>query len=157
MKTFDQFLALLRSYPSRIEGDPELMPFRYYLDPKDWELLGVYSGSVMSDYRIGLTRENLIHTLCDAVSKGFMSATAFENRQAKVAYLTASLVLWLLDDPLYGTIKVRNMYGYFGLPLFRTIAVKFGFHNEIGYDTGFEKKFEKPEERFYPDLLEECV
>lgn len=45
--------------------------------------------------------------------------------------------LFILEDPL----KYFDDYSMYGLPLFKAVAVKYGFDNPIGEDDGSEDKY----------------
>ena len=45
--------------------------------------------------------------------------------------------MWILEDDL----QYMDSYAMYGLPLFKAVALKYGFKNEIGKDTGKEEKY----------------
>lgn len=52
-------------------------------------------------------------------------------------YEVVKMCMWILEDDLYNFDK----YAQYGLPLFKTVAVKYGFINEIRNDDGDEYKY----------------
>lgn len=41
-----------------------------------------------------------------------------------------------------GMLDVKDDYGFYGLPLFKATAVKYGWDNPIGEDSGRERKYD---------------
>ena len=63
-------------------------------------------------------------------------------------YEVIKMWLWILEDPL---VDFED-YAYYGLPLYKTVALKYGFFNPIGEDTGKESYYE---DYYYEDYYEE--
>lgn len=83
------------------------------------------------------TRENILEQLKNDVEFGFEKAL---NQRGISASLMHSVVLqwmWVLEDDLAN----HQEYAQYGLPLFKAVAVKYGFTNPIGEDSGNEGKY----------------
>lgn len=83
------------------------------------------------------TERAIIEWLRKDVDYSFDKALA---RRANTAWLGNELIkmwLWVLEDDL----QHHNEYLYYGLPLSKLVAIKYGFENRIGDDTGSEAKY----------------
>lgn len=83
------------------------------------------------------TKENIIEQLEKDVAFGFEKALDQRGISANLMYETVKGWLAILEDPL----KDFNKYPMYGLPLFKAVAVKYGFDNPIGDDTGSEEYY----------------
>lgn len=68
------------------------------------------------------------------LSFAFYKALSKRGISASLMYSVVKMWLWILEDPL----KDFTEYAQYGLPLFKAVAVKYGFENEIGDDDGTE-------------------
>lgn len=115
----------LQQYPALKEGIKE-----EYLNEEKW----------MSEvYEQEYTRENVLKQLERDVAFGFDKALDQRGISASLMYEVVKMWCWVLDDneELYNW----NSYAYYGLPLFKAVAVYYGFPNEIGDDDGDEEKY----------------
>ena len=83
------------------------------------------------------TQEAIVAQMATDVAFGFEKAL---NKRGISSSLMADVVkmwLWVLEDTEIDT----EQYAQYGLPLFKAIAVKYGFPNEIGDDAGDEFKY----------------
>lgn len=113
----------LQQYPALMKGIKE-----EYLNEEKW----------MSEvYEQEFTRENILKHLERDVAFGFRKALDQRGISASLMYEVVKMWCWVLDDneELYNW----NTYAYYGLPLFKAIAVYYGFPNEIGDDDGNEE------------------
>lgn len=81
------------------------------------------------------TRENILEQLKEDVAFGFEKAL---NKRGISAGMMAEVVQmwnWILEEGLEDFDK----YPMYGLPIFKATAVKYGFENPIGEDTGSEE------------------
>jgi len=83
------------------------------------------------------TREEIVNQLRADVAFGFKKALNRRGISASLMYSTVKTFLWVLEDDL----QHCEEYAQYGLPLFRKVAIKYGFPNEIGDDTGDETKY----------------
>ena len=86
---------------------------------------------------IPFTKENILQSLKDDVEFGFQKALNKRGISASLMYEVVNMWNWILEDGL----ENFNSYAQYGLPLFKSTAVKYGFENPIGEDSGSEYKY----------------
>lgn len=96
----------------------------------DWEVLKQYHNP------IEFTKQNVIKQLESDVAFGFKKALEKNLLISKLMFDVVKEWLFILEDPL----KNFDDYSMYGLPLFKIVAVKYGFDNPIGEDDGSEDK-----------------
>jgi len=94
-------------------------------DPKNW-------GEVTE-----WTKENILKQLKDDVDFGFEKALDQRGLSAGSMYEVVKMWMLILEDELFNF----DEYAQYGLPLFKAVAVKYGFDNPIGDDEGNENKY----------------
>lgn len=97
----------------------------------DWEVLKQYHNP------IEFTKQNVIKQLESDVAFGFKKALEKNLLISKLMFDVVKEWLFILEDPL----KYFDDYSMYGLPLFKAVAVKYGFDNPIGEDDGSEDKY----------------
>lgn len=80
------------------------------------------------------TKENILRDLKSDLEFAFKKALGKRGISAGLMYEVVKMWLWILEDPL----QDFEEYTPYGLPLFKAVAVKYGFPNPIGDDTGTE-------------------
>lgn len=86
---------------------------------------------------IEFTKENILIQLKDDVEFGFEKAL---NQRGLSSSMMASVVQmwnWILEEGL----EDFDEYKMYGLPIFKATALKYGFDNPIGDDSGSEQKY----------------
>lgn len=85
------------------------------------------------------TKENILEQLKDDVEFGFEKA--LDQRGISASLMFDVVLKWnkVLEDGLEDWDE--NDYSYYGLPLFKATAKKYGFDNPIGSDSGREGKY----------------
>lgn len=83
------------------------------------------------------TRENILDRLEADNDFAFEKALNKRGISASFMYATVQTWLWILQDELAD----HDDYAQYGLPLFKAVAVKYGFDNPIGDDDGDEFKY----------------
>ena len=86
---------------------------------------------------IPLTRENVLNKLEGDVAFGFEKALDQRGISASFMYEVVKMWNWILEEGL----EDFDDYAQYGLPLFKATALKYGFDNPIGEDTGEESKY----------------
>jgi len=86
---------------------------------------------------IPFTKENILKQLKVDVEFGFQKALDQRSISAGLMYAVVSMWNWILEDGLDGF----DTYAQYGLPLFKATAIKYGFDNPIGEDSGSESKY----------------
>lgn len=97
----------------------------------DWEVLKQYHKT------IEFTKQNVLKQLESDVAFGFKKALEKNLLISKLMFDVVKEWLFILEDPL----KDFDDYSMYGLPLFKAVAVKYGFDNPIGEDDGSEDKY----------------
>jgi len=86
------------------------------------------------------TRERVLAQLRVDVEFGFEKALGQRGLSAGMMYSVVKMWLWVLDHELQH--HSDDDYPQYGLPLFKRVAVEFGFDNPIGEDYGDEGEYE---------------
>ena len=82
------------------------------------------------------TRENILKQLKEDVEFGFQKALDQRGLSAGMMFQVVSMWNWILEEGLEDFDD--EDYAFYGLPLFKATAVKYGFDNPIGEDNGDE-------------------
>lgn len=83
------------------------------------------------------TRENVLAQLKEDVEFGFEKALNRRGISSSLMYNVVQMWNWILEEGL----EDFDDYPMYGLPLFKATAVKYGFDNPIGDDTGSESDY----------------
>lgn len=86
---------------------------------------------------IEFTKENVLKQLEQDVEFGFSKGLGGRGISASLMYEVVQMWNWILEDGL----EDFDQYAYYGLPLFKATAVKYGFENPIGDDAGDEERY----------------
>jgi hypothetical protein len=71
------------------------------------------------------------------VAFGFEKALNQRGISSSLMTEVVKMWLWVLEDPLLDSVE----YAQYGLPMFKAVAVKYGFKNPIGEYRGDEYKY----------------
>ena len=88
---------------------------------------------------IDFTKQNILLQLENDVKFGFEKALNQRGISAGMMFEVVSMWNWILEDGLEDFDE--DNYAQYGLPLFKATAVKYGFENPIGDDSGSEHKY----------------
>lgn len=91
---------------------------------------------------IEFTRENVLKQLEKDLEFGFEKALNKRGLSAGAMYEVVKMWNWILEEGLEDFAFDYSNYPMYGLPLFKTTAIKYNFKNPIGNDTGKEQKYE---------------
>jgi len=86
---------------------------------------------------IKFTKENILKQLKEDIEFGFEKALNQRGISSSLMYEVVSMWNWILEEGLENFTD----YAYYGLPLFKATAVKYGFDNPIGENNGSEHKY----------------
>lgn len=86
---------------------------------------------------IPLTRGTVLTELERDVAFGFEKALYQRGISSSLMYEVVKMWNWVLEEGL----EDFDDYAQYGLPLFKATALKYGFDNPIGDDTGEESKY----------------
>lgn len=136
MKTLDQ---IIETYKSNTLDGRDLHRLMDFVPEDRLKEIGV---EIKSEY-VGkhqhkeLTKENVLIQLKEDVDFGFEKALNKRGISAGLMYEVVGMWNWILEEGL----EEFDSYAMYGLPLFKATALKYGFDNPIGEDTGAESKY----------------
>jgi hypothetical protein len=136
MKTLQQVKEMYKSQTIDGRDLARLMQFIPEEELKDFGL-ELKDGYIGTHKHIEFTKENVLIQLEKDVDFGFEKAL---NQRGISAGLMAEVVQmwnWILEEGL----EDFDDYPMYGLPIFKATAVKYGFENPIGEDTGSERSY----------------
>lgn len=141
IKTREQILTEIKAgRKSRCMDGRDYSRLTVFFPASDFETLGFTpkEGLDASIFKpLDLTRENVIDAMGKDLTFAFEKALNRRGISAGLMYEVIRTWLWVLDDPL----QDHNEYAQYGLPLFKAVALKFGFDNPIGDNAGNETKY----------------
>jgi len=88
---------------------------------------------------IPLTRETVLEKLKIDVEFGFEKALDRRGISASLMFVVVQMWNWILEEGLEDFSD--SNYAQYGLPLFKATALKYGFDNPIGDDSGNEYRY----------------
>ena len=86
------------------------------------------------------SRENVLKQLEEDVRFGFEKALNQRGISASLMFECVMMWNYILEEGLEGWSE--DDYAFYGLPLFKATAVKYGWDNPIGEDSGRERKYD---------------
>lgn len=89
---------------------------------------------------VEFTRENVLKQLEEDVRFGFEKALNQRGISASLMFECVMMWNYILEEGLEGWSE--DDYAFYGLPLFKATAVKYGWDNPIGEDSGRERKYD---------------
>lgn len=139
MKTQHEVLrAIIDGKKSSCVDGRDYVRLSDFFPVRDWIHLGVTLNEGEKEPTVRTwSRENIIEQLRTDVEFGFDKALNRRGISAGLMYEVVKMWMWVLDDEL----EAFTGYIQYGLPLFKAVALKYGFKNPIGKDTGSESKY----------------
>lgn len=139
MKTLEQIYA---NYKSETLDGRDLSRLCQFIPEADLPKMGL---ALKPEYvgkhkHIPFTRDNVLSQLSKDVAFGFEKALDKRGLSSGVMYEVVSMWNWVLEEGLE-SYNDDTGYAQYGLPLFKATAVKYGFDNPIGDDSGDEYKY----------------
>jgi len=139
MKTMDQIIETVKSgRESQCLDGRDYGRLIDFVPVEHWNVFG-YSpkeGAEVPEIK-PFTRDAVIKQLGDDVSFGFDKALNKRGISASLMNEVIKMWMWVLDDEL----QDHDDYSMYGLPLLKAVALKYGFHNEIGDHDGDEDRY----------------
>lgn len=135
MKTLEQILTY--DYKNGCLDGRDITRLSVYIPYEHWNKLGLElkPGIDPSEIKtLDLTEENILKDLEHDLAFAFDKALDQRGISSSLMYNVIKMWLWVLDDELYKC----DEYAMYGLPLYKKVAVKYGFDNPIGDDYGNE-------------------
>lgn len=139
MKTIEQ---ILESHESQTLDGRDLTRLAQFLTVEQIEKLGLSFNSPEereAHVPIEFTKENVLKQLEKDVAFGFEKALNRRGISSGLMYEVVQMWNKILEEGL----EDFDSYAMYGLPLFKATAVKYGFDNPIGDDTGSEDHYEE--------------
>lgn len=139
MKTREQILKAVKEgkKPQCIDNRDFARLLRFF-PIEDWELFGFTPKEGVEHAPEDFTVENVLARLKSDVEFGFQKALDQRGISSSLMHEVVKMWLWVLEDDLINF----DEYAMYGLPLLKAVAVKYGFDNPIGEDTGSERKYD---------------
>ena len=137
MKTLEQ----LRGYQSQCIDGRDLNRLAQFIPEDQLHFFGmsVQEGKEGQHKHKEWTRENILEQLKEDVAFGFEKALNQRGISSSMMFMVVKMWNWILEEGLENYDE--DDYAQYGLPLFKASAVKYGFPNEIGDDSGSEDKY----------------
>jgi hypothetical protein len=137
MKTLEEIKTQYKSETLDGRDLNRLAQFIPEAELKDFgmELKEEYTGT---HTHIPFTKENILIQLEKDVAFGFEKALNQRGISSGLMYAVVQMWNWILEEGL----ENFDDYPMYGLPLFKATAIKYGFPNPIGDDTGSEDKYD---------------
>ena len=140
MKTLEQIYDWVKNERydlGMIADNRDLHRLAYFIPTEDLGKIGLGLQDGQTHTPNDFTRENVVAQLKDDVAFGFEKALNQRGISAGLMYEVVKMWMWILEDDLADF----DDYAMYGLPLFKAVALKYGFDNPIGNDTGGEDKY----------------
>jgi len=137
MKTLEQ---IKKSYKSETIDGRDLVRLSQFIpeaELKDFGLELLTGEGVGEHKHIEFTKENVLIQLEKDVEFGFEKALDQRGISAGIMSQVVQMWNWILEEGL----ENYNEYPMYGLPIFKATALKYGFENPIGDDSGSEDKY----------------
>ena len=138
MKTIEEIIKNYENYETSIE-DRFGRRLCQFLTREQMVKIGFELGGNVDHIPKEWTRENIINQLKSDVEFGFEKA--LDKRGISSSLMFGVVMSWnkVLEEGLEDWDE--DNYRYYGLPLFKATALKYGFDNPIGDDYGDECKY----------------
>jgi hypothetical protein len=133
MKTLQQVKEMYKSQTIDGRDLSRLMQFIPEIELNDFGLK-LKQEYVGTHKHIDFTKENVLIQLEKDVEFGFEKALNQRGISASLMAEVVNMWNWILEDGL----EYFDDYPMYGLPIFKATAVKYGFENPIGEDSGSE-------------------
>ncbi len=139
MKTKEQILeAITNGKKSECIDGRDYSRLVDFFPVEDWTKFGIeLKEGKVTPPPLELTEKTVLEKLKKDVAFGFAKALNKRGISSSCMYEVVKMWLWVLDDPL----QHFDDYAMYGLPLFRAVAIKYGFNNPIGKDSGNENEY----------------
>lgn len=135
MKTLEQIKEL---YKSKCMDGRDIDRLVDFYPVSEWEHFGFkLKEGATPPIPLAFTRENIISKLKDDVEFGFEKALNKRGISSSFMAEVVQMWNWILEEGL----EDFDEYPMYGLPIFKATAVKYGFDNPIGDDSGSEPQY----------------
>lgn len=137
VKATDKFPEVPWGFPC-IDGR-DLIRLSGWMPRSEWPRIGIapLEGSFEPREPEPWSRESIVEQLRHDVAFGFEKALNKRGISSELMATVVRMWLWILDDTRFEQVD----YPQYGLPLFKAVAVAYGFDNPIGDARGDELRF----------------
>ena len=141
MKTKEQIIeAITNGRKSMCIDGRDYSRLINFFSVEDWSKFGFsLKDGQEPPHPLELTEKVILEKLKNDVAFGFEKALNKRGISSGLIYEVVKMWLWILDDPL----QHFSDYPMYGLPLFKVVAIKYGFNNPIGKDSGSENEYDE--------------
>jgi len=141
MKTLEQ---ILENYKKNTFGSCGIYGLCAYIPYDKLEFIGVelkkdITKEMWNKEIKPLTRENILENLEQDVEYGFEKALGKQKVNTACIFQVVRIWNWILEEGLENW--EGDDFDYYGLPLLKATALKYGFYNPIDDDSGREEKY----------------
>jgi hypothetical protein len=139
MKTREQILEAVRNGKgSQCLDGRDFSRLVEFFPISDWKNFGFQPKEGVAPEPKELTQKNVLEQLKSDLAFAFEKALDKRGISSSLMYKVIKMWMWVLDDSL----QYHDDYAMYGLPLYRAVALKYGFLNPIGQDLGNEDKYD---------------
>jgi len=110
-----------------------------YFDTSEWYHFGFEINDGKSHTPKDWTIDNILNQLKDDLEFAFEKALNKRGISSSEMFEVIKMWMWVLEDELQNFKD--DEYAMYGLPLYKAVALKYGFENQIGNDSGSEEKY----------------
>lgn len=139
MISYDNLVKLAHEEPKCLDCRDlgRILKYVKYDDCKD--LLENVDKENWDNNRNEYIRHNVLENLENDLKFSFEKALDCRGLSSSFMYETIKTYMYILEDELVNFDKYVN----YGLPFFKAVALKYGFENPIGDDTGEESHYKE--------------
>lgn len=138
MKTYEQLLT----YKSQSFDGRDLVRLSRYIKLTDLHIIGANANEPTTYKELNLTKESILESLKSDLEFAFEKALDKRGLSSIAMYYCIKMWCWILDDKEHANWEDHD-YAYYGLPLYKSVALKYGFPNEIGDANGDESMYDE--------------
>ena len=135
MKTLEQ---IIKNYKSDTLDGRDLNRIALFLPNSELNKLGLSCDDEKREI-LPFTREKVMELLEDDLEFAFEKALNQRGLSSACMFEVIKMWNWILDEGLEDWSD--DDYAMYGLPLYKATALKYGFNNPIGDDSGSESKY----------------
>ncbi len=138
MKTKEQILdAIKKGKNSQCLDGRDFSRLVYFFHEEDIKFLGFELKKGVEHKPETLNEENVKSKLKQDLKFAFEKALNCRGISSGLMFEVIKMWMWVLDDELADF----DHYAMYGLPLYKKVALKYGYLNPIGEDKGSESKY----------------
>jgi len=134
-----QLEEIIKSYKSQALDGRDVLRLTQFLTEEQMSIVGWAPINLGEWERVPFTKENVLVQLEKDIAFGFEKALNKRSLSAASMFETVKMWNWILEEGLENWEE--DQYAMYGLPLFKATAIKYGFDNPIGEDSGSELKY----------------